>query len=78
MAFVNRAYFNRGLLNCEGSRVEAVGMMDALTLMAGLELEIKVRQEHAVPSARRRRFCPGPCAGCQDQLRTVQPGNQLL
>ena len=42
MASVSRAYFSRGLLNCEGSSVEAIGLMDALTLMAGLEWEIKV------------------------------------
>lgn len=56
MTSINRVYFSKGLLNCEGSRVEAVGVMDALTLMAGQELEIKVRAECAALT--RLPFCP--------------------
>lgn len=55
-----RAYFSKGLINSEGSRVEAAAVMDVLTLMAGRELEIRVKSEHAVygawKEARRARF----------------------
>lgn len=45
---INRVYFSKDLLNCEGSRVEAVRVMDAFTLTPGRELEINMMAECAV------------------------------
>lgn len=50
-------------------------MMDALTLMTGQELEIKMRRERVLAE---EGFCPGPCEDCQDQLRAGQLPKDLL
>lgn len=60
MASITRAYFSKGLLNCEGSGLEAVGVMDVLTLTAGRALEIKVTSERAVFGAEKRAAGAGP------------------
>lgn len=60
MASINRAYFSEDLLNCESSRVEAVGVMDAFTLTTRRELEIKVTAECAVPGSQKRTFLSRP------------------
>lgn len=48
MTSITGAYFSKCLLNCDVSGAAAVGLMDVLTLMAGRELQIKVRSECVV------------------------------
>lgn len=56
--------------------MEAVGVMDVLTLRAGQKLEIKeVRSEHVVLGAWKSSLLFS--AGCQDQLRPGQPATRM-